>query len=157
MGAERAAGAAAAERGVVPAPVVPRVWALCLAGQLDGYRAGIIADNVRHSVSDPVAAAGGRRVEAYLVEHLSDAHGVEGVPPVVACTPKQLRNKLTYEIGRVRAADAEERHRRARAERHVRASEGEDGMGHLGITATIDQVRIVDQRLTLPPQAARRG
>jgi hypothetical protein len=135
----------------------PGAWAMCLAGQLDGYRAGMIADHVRHAISDPVErriiAA---RLEAFLAKHLSDAHGLDDVPPVVACTAKQLRNKLTYEIARLRTTDAQERHRRAHADRKVRASEGEDGMGHLGITATIDQVRIVDHRLTLAARQLRR-
>ena len=67
---------------------------------------------------------------------------------MVACTPKQLRNKLSYEIKRLRPADAEERHRRAYADRGVRATELEDGMAHLGITATVDRVRLAEHRLT---------
>lgn len=133
-----------------------RVWELCMSGQLDPYRASVIADNVRHAVTDPVQLvqlAG--RLAAFLERHLSDAHGLPGVPPVVACTAKQLRNKLTYEINRLRAGDAEERHRKAHADRRVRSACLEDGMGHLGITSTIDQVRLADHRLTLAARSLR--
>ncbi len=127
----------------------PEAWALCQAGQLDCYRASVVADHVRHAVSDPVQirllAA---RITDFLRRHLSAAHGVDGVPPVVGCTPKQLRNKLSYEIKRLRSADAEERHRQAYADRGVRAGELEDGMAHLGITATVDQVRLAEHRIT---------
>ncbi|WP_180935819.1 hypothetical protein [Nocardioides ungokensis] len=134
-----------------------RVWDLCLSGQLDTYRASVIADNVRHAVSDPVQLFKlAARISAFLERHLSDAHGLPGVPAVVACTPKQLRNKLTYEINRVRAADAAERHRKAHAGRRTRASDLEDGMAHLGITSTVDQVRLADHRLTLAARDLRR-
>ena len=132
----------------------PEAWALCRAGQLDCYRASVVADQVRHAVSDPVQirllAA---RITDFLRRHLNATHGVDGLPPVVGCTPKQLRNKLSYEIKRLRPADPEERHRRAYADRGVRTSELTDGMAHLGITATLDQVGLAEHRLT---HAARR-
>jgi len=40
----------------------PGVWQLCQAGLLDGYRASVIADHVRHSVSDPLQLKGIGRV-----------------------------------------------------------------------------------------------
>ena len=133
-----------------------RVWELCQAGQLDSYRATVIADTVRHAVTDPVELARlADRLAAFLDKHLTDRHGLAGVPPVVGCTVKQLRNKLTYELTRLRPADAEERHRRAHAERRVRAVEFEDGMAQLGITSTIDQVRLAEHRLTLAAKQLR--
>ena len=35
----------------------PGVWELCHHGQLDGYRASIIADHARHTLDDPVCWA----------------------------------------------------------------------------------------------------
>ncbi|MFC4785964.1 hypothetical protein ACT8ZV_15915 [Nocardioides sp. MAHUQ-72] len=134
------------------------VWALCAAGQLDGYRATLLADAVRHAVTDPLQLRIlAPRLTGFLHKHLSDAHGLEGVPAVVVCTPKQLRNKLTYEINRLRSADAEERHRRAKADRTVRATETTDGMAHLGITATVDQVLLAEHRLTHAARRLRRA
>jgi AraC-like DNA-binding protein len=127
----------------------PEAWAMCLTGQLDCYRASVVADHVRHAVSDPVQIRMlAARITDFLCEHLSAAHGLDEVPPVVGCTPKQLRNKLSYEIKRLRCADAEDRHRQAYADRGARATELEDGMAHLGITATVDQVRLAEHRLT---------
>lgn len=136
---------------------LPGVWALCSTGQLDCYRASVIADHVRHATTDPVVVhelAG--RLQRFLERHLSDAHGLVGVPAVVVCTPQQLRNKLTYELNRLRPADAEQRHRSARADRAVRATALPDGMAHLGITATTDQVLLADHRLTHAARQRRR-
>nr|WP_246298684.1 HNH endonuclease signature motif containing protein [Nocardioides panaciterrulae] len=134
----------------------PVVWALCLAGQLDAYRAGVIADHVRHAVSDPVQLKQvAQRLTEFLERHLSDAHGVEGVPPVVVCTSKQLRNKLDYEVRRLQPAEADRRHREAKARRSVQTTELPDGMAHLGVTATVDQVRIAERRLTLAAKQQR--
>ena len=135
---------------------LPRVWELCLAGQLDAYRATLIADTVRHAISDPVALARiADRLAVFLDRHLTAAHGLEGVPAVVGCTAKQLRNKLTYEISLLRPADAEERHRTAHAQRRVAGTELPDGMGHLAITSTLDQVRLAEHRLTLAARQLR--
>ena len=135
---------------------LPGVWELCRTGQLDCYRAGVIADHVRHSIDDPVLLHRlATRLQAFLERHLSAAHRLPGIPPVVACTPKQLRNKLTYELNRLRPGDAEERHRRAHADRGVRTTELADGMAHLGITATVDEVRLAEHRLTHAARARR--
>ncbi|GAB3792875.1 HNH endonuclease signature motif containing protein [Nocardioides ungokensis] len=135
----------------------PEVWELSRNGQLDCYRAGLIADNARHALDDPVLLhVLARRVQAFLERHLSDAHGLPGIPPLVTCTPKQLRNKLTYELNRLRAAHSEELHRKAVADRHVRKVELPDGMAQLGISATVDQVRLADHRLTHAARQRRR-
>ena len=134
----------------------PGVWELCRTGQLDCYRAGLIADHVRHSIDDPVLLHGlAKRLQAFLDRHLSAAHGLVGVPPIVACTPKQLRNKLTYELNRLRPGDAEERHRTAKAKRHVRTAELADGMAQVGITATVEQVRLAEHRQPVARLQAR--
>ena len=135
----------------------PQVWELCRNGQLDCYRAGVIADNVRHSLDDPVLLHTlARRVQTFLERHLSDAHGLPGVPPLVACTPKQLRNKLTYELNRLRAAHSEAMHRKAVADRRVRRVSLPDGMAQLTVSATVDRVRLADHRLTHAARQRRR-
>ena len=135
----------------------PGVWELCHHGQLDGYRASIIADQARHALDDPVLLGHlAARVQAFLERHLSEAHGLDGIPPLVTCTPKQLRNKLTYELGRLRAAHAEQLHRKAVADRHVRTVELDDGMARLTLTATLDKVRLAEHRLTHAARQRRR-
>lgn len=136
----------------------PEAWAWCLEGRLDCFRATMVADHVRHAVSDPVLIKVlASRLTDYLRKALDDSHGVEGLSSLVGCTHKQLRNKLSYEINRLRPADAGERHRKAYADRSVRTTELEDGMGHLGISATVDQVRLADHRLTHAARQLRRG
>ena len=59
----------------------PELWALCQAGQLDGYRATVVADQVRHALSDPVLIRVlAARLTDFLHQHLSAAHGLDGVP-----------------------------------------------------------------------------
>lgn len=131
----------------------PGVWRLCLAGQLDGYRAGIVADSARHALDHPEEfwrfAA---RVTAWLEAGIVTA---DGRPPLVNRTVKQLRNKVNYELNRIRT-DAEKRFRRAFAERSARLSDHGDGMASLTIGNTVDRVQLADYRLTLAAQALRR-
>ena len=46
--------------------------------------------------------------------------------------------------GRLRAAHAEQMHRKAVADRHVRTTELDDGMAQLAINATLDKVRLAE-------------
>jgi hypothetical protein len=132
------------------------VWELCLAGRLDTHRATIIADAVRHSLDRPEEyAVLARRIEVFLTRHLRPIEGLEGVDSVVRCTPKQLRNKLSYEIRLLRAADAAERFRKAYAGRDVQKIDGEDGMSWLTVNATTDKVQLAGHRLTLAAKQFR--
>lgn len=134
------------------------VWQLCLAGRLDGYRAAVIADAARYGLDRPEEyAALARRLEAFLTRHLKpvDVPGAD-VESVVACTPKQLRNKLTYEINKIRSADAESRHRKAKAARDVRVIDGEDGMSWLTVAGTTDKVQLARHRVSLAAKELRR-
>jgi hypothetical protein len=135
------------------------VWQLCLTGQLDGYRATIIADAARYGLDKPEEyAALARRLKPFLTRHLKPLDDIPdaGVESVVACTPKQLRNKLTYEINKIRSADAEARHRKAKDARDVRVIDGDDGMSWLTVTATTDQAQLARHRLTLAAKDLRR-
>jgi hypothetical protein len=135
------------------------VWRLCHEGRLDAYRASIIADAARYGLDhDAEYAALARRLESFLTRHLKPVDDIPGaeVESVVSCTPKQLRNKLTYEINKIRAADAEARHRKAKAARDVRVIDGDDGMSWLTVTGTTDQVQLARHRLTLAAKHLRR-
>jgi len=79
----------------------------------------------------------------------------DGRPPLVNRTAKQLRNKISYEIRKLKPKDAEERFKRGFKERGVRTDLGEDGMGYLSINNTVNQVQVAGYRLTLLAKALR--
>jgi hypothetical protein len=135
------------------------VWELCLEGRCDSYRATLIADVARHGLDTQEELRSlGRRLERFRRKHLRVVPGLEalcGVDAVLSCTPKQLRNKLSYEIKRLRAADAEARFRKAHAHRDASVVDGEDGMSWLTVGTTADQTAIAMRRLTLAAQHQR--
>ncbi len=137
----------------------PVVWELCLQGQCDSYRASMIADLARDGLATPgEIRALGRRLESFLRKHLRVVPGLEelcGVDAVVSCTPKQLRNKLSYEIKRLRSTEAEARFRQAHARRDASVVHGEDGVSWLTVEATTDQAAVAMRRLTLAAQRQR--
>jgi len=106
---------------------LPQLWEWALAGQLDSYLATTIADHARHRLArDTERWQFAERITAYLQRRLRD---LDGVPvPVVDATPKQVRNKLTYELNRIQSADAEARFRERYADRGVQARDDLDGM-----------------------------
>ena len=80
------------------------------------------------TIADELATLS-RRLEPFLRRHLRPVPGLEGrcgVDSVLTCTPKQLRNRVSYEIRRIRSADAEERFRRAHAQRDVTTIDGRE-------------------------------
>lgn len=142
----------------------PRVWGWCLTGQLDAHRAKMIADAARLKLDDPLAWKRlADRLEPWLHRHLTvvEARMPDGspAPPVVACTARQLRNKLDYEVKKLIPAAGEDEHRQAKARRAVRRSESRDGtgVGWLGINHTTDQLQVAEQALTLAARQLRDG
>ena len=132
----------------------PGIWELCRTGQLDGYRATLIADAAREKLDgDDAIARFSTQVLIFLRKHLTGVDGDPDAEPIVTCTVKQLRNALTYALSKVQPARAEEEFRRAYAARGAFARDDVPGMGWLSINGRIDQVRLAHHRLTL---AARR-
>jgi hypothetical protein len=127
----------------------PYLWELALAGRIDSYRAGYIAETARTGLdTEAEYAALAARMTPFLERHLrADA--------ALTCTHKQLRNKLAYEIRVLRSADAEQRFRNAHANRGVRTDHGDDGISWLTIAGTSDQVQLAAQRLTLSARSLR--
>jgi len=136
---------------------MPQLWAWCLAGQLDPYLATTIADQARHLLGNELDHLRlGERLSVFLARRLRDHDGIDGVAvPVVAVSAKQVRNKLTYEINRLRSGDAEERFRQRYDDRGVRAVDTEDGMAILSIASSVDQVQRAEHRLTLAAKQKR--
>jgi uncharacterized protein DUF222/HNH endonuclease len=131
---------------------LPGVLELCLQGALDRVRAVTIVDILRHRLDDPEDwARCAERIGRYLARHLEEYDEL-GVT-LVTCTITQLRNKLNYETRLLRPADEE--FAAAYADRNVCASEFDDGMGQLGITGPVDDVRLARHRLHLAAKAQR--
>jgi hypothetical protein len=145
----------------------PGIWAMCLAGQLDTYRATIIADTCRNHLATPEEIEPFmRQITTYLKGRLrapdstdsADGDSADGQPedadgagPMVAATVKQVRNKCDHLRRRLRPrADGFER---KYADRGVGVREQEDGIAALCVTTSVDKAMVAERRLTL---AARR-
>jgi len=137
---------------------MPQLWAWCLAGQLDPYLATLVADQARHLLGNELDHLRlGERLSVFLAKrlrHYDDGPDGVGVP-VVGVSAKQVRNKLTYEINRLRSGDAEERFRDRYDQRGVRQIDTEDGMATLTIASSVDQVQRAEHRLTLAARQQR--
>jgi len=131
---------------------LPEVWALCLAGTLDRYRAVTIADIIRKRLDDPADWAQiALRIMPFLRKHLR--RYAEFNIEMVTCTITQLRNKLNYET-RV-LAPADEEFARRFADRGVAVWEDEDGTATLSVTTSVDEARLARHRLWLSAKAKR--
>jgi len=130
------------------------IWHMCLSGQLDGYRASLIADAARQKLDTA------ERVSRFMTQMLKflrkQLQRVDGDPdaePLVTCTVRQLRNAIDYAVRKLQPPREEEVFRRAHAARTAYARDDAPGMGWLSVNGRIDQVKLADHRLLL---AARR-
>jgi Domain of unknown function (DUF222) len=129
------------------------VWELCLAGQLDAYKASVISETAAASLKCPEDFAKlADRVTPWLVRAIPDDPERRGL---VNRTVAQLRRKLSYELNRIRPRDAARRHALAFADRRASCYGFGDGMGNLSMTSSIDRVQVADYRLTLIAKAFR--
>jgi hypothetical protein len=133
---------------------LPLIWALCAQGRLEIYHARLIAEAVTAAhLSDDQRAVLDRLLAAWLTKSVSADPERCGL---VNRTSRQLRNKLNYELKKLRPEDSEERFARAYASRKTKACAGEgDGMGSLVVGATVTDVQRTQHRLTLIAQALR--
>jgi hypothetical protein len=131
------------------------IWEMCLAGQLDDFRATMIADAAREKVEAPEAIVEFiTRMLKFLRKHLTGIDGDPDAEPMVTCTVRQLRNAITYALSKVQPIVAEQEFQKAYAGRSVSAGDAPTPwMGWLSIDGRIDRVRLADHRLWL---AARR-
>lgn len=118
-------------------------------GRIDQYRVALIAESARHHLDNEAEwASFVGRIQPFLVKHLRQ----DGI---VACSHRQLRNRLAYVIKLLRATDAESRFQRSYANREVVSNDGENGISWLEIAGTTDQVQLAMHRLDLSARAAR--
>jgi hypothetical protein len=130
------------------------IWEMCLAGQVDGYRASLIADAARQKLdtSEQITRFMTRMLK-FLQKNLSGVDGDPDAALMVTCTVRQLRNKIDYEIRKLQPTREDEAFRKAYDARGAWARDDVPGMGWLSINGRIDKVRLADHRLKL---AARR-
>ncbi len=134
------------------------IWELCLAGQLDGYRATLIADAARQKIDrDEDVVRFMTRTLKFLRKHLTGVDGDPEAEPIVTCTVVQLRNAIDYAIRKLQPARADEEFRKAYDARTTYARDDVPGMGWLSINGRIDQVKLADHRLTLCAQTQARA
>jgi hypothetical protein len=134
----------------------PGIWQRCQAGQLDGYRATLIADAMRERLDgDGAIARFSTQMLKFLDKHLTGVDGDAEAEPIVTCTVKQLRNAITYALSKVQPVRVEEEFRRAYAARGAFARDDVPGMAWLSVNGRVDQVRLAHHRLTLAARAKR--
>lgn len=132
------------------------IWEMCQAGQLDGYRASLIADAARQKLdAEADIARFMTQMLRFLRKHLTGVDGDPDADPMVTCTVRQLRNAIDYTIRKLQPARAEEQFRRDYEGRTVQARDGAPGMGMLSIDGRIDKVKLADRRLTLAARTKR--
>jgi hypothetical protein len=130
------------------------IWELCLAGQLDAYRATLVADAAREKLNDPADVARFMtRMLKFLRKHLAGVDGDPEAEPLVTCTVRQLRNKIDYEIRLLDPVREDDLFRNAYEGRGAYVRDDGPGMGWLSINNRIDKCKLANHRLTL---AARR-
>ena len=130
------------------------IWALCRAGQLDGYRASMIADAARQKVRPEAVGKFMTRMLKFLHRHLTGVDGDPEAEPLVTCTVQQLRNAIYYAVSKVEPTRADEEFRKAYDGRSAFARDDvTPGMGWLSVNGRIDRIKLADHRLKL---AARR-
>jgi hypothetical protein len=130
------------------------IWQLFLTGALDPHKASLIADTAKFSLDRPSEFARfAERLTAWLIRRIPDHDPSR--PRLVNCTMKQLRNKLNYEVKKLKSRKDEKRFKQAFADRKAQATLGDDGMGWLNIGNTVTDVQLADHRLTLIAKALR--
>lgn len=140
----------------------PGIWHLVVEGQLDLFRASRVADAADTHLTDPTAiAAFAAQMTAWFTAHLEKKRRSLEVPdgavdPLVTLTSRQIGNRISYLLTKLRPREADERHRRRFRDRSAGVQSTEDGMAQLVLSHDVVSLRAVDHRLTLIAKAMRR-
>ncbi len=142
----------------------PAVWRWVESGRLDLYRASMLTTAADKHLTDPAAVAElAERMGAWLDEQWarqqgsSDAGDPAGESRVLAVTTRQIRNRVSYLVKKLRPRAAQERHEKRYDERSVTVDSTGDGMGSLYLTSDVASLRAVAHRLTLIAKAMRKA
>jgi hypothetical protein len=141
----------------------PGIWALVRSGQLDMFRARIVSDAADAHLADPGAVAEfSQQMADWFRRHLAEveraraAAEVGGDPPLVARTARQIGNRVSYLVKKLRPRDADERFRRGFERRGVSTRTDGDGLAHLSLSHDVVSLKKVDYRLLLIAREMRR-
>lgn len=144
----------------------PGVWALVESGQLDLYRAAKLPEAADHHLtSSGEVAEFAEAMTAWFAAHLERKRTTcdegsdpdVGPPgPLVTKTSRQIGNRISYLVKKLRPKDAEDRFRRKYQRRSARVDSLGDGMSQLQLTHDVVSLQAVDYRLTLIAKAMRR-
>ena len=133
----------------------PGVWELCRTGQLDLYRASMFSDAATWTLESPADIAKlAKTVTLWLNQTLPEG---EGDLPLVTKTSRQLRNKLSYELKKLKPKDADEQFNRSFKQRRVDLVAGYASMGFLSLNHTSPDLQAADHHLTLLAKMMRKG
>ena len=158
----------------------PDIWALVGAGRLDLYRAGMVATAAKRHLSDPEAVAElASRMATWFAQQWAKQTGrddagddagdgdgdtggggaasEEDLERVLSVTVRQIGNRLSYLVTKLRPKDAQKRHDRQYEDRSAQVSSLGDGMGALYLTSDVVSLRALDHRLSLIAKALRRA
>lgn len=130
----------------------PQVWELVATGRLDLYRAGLVAEAGRKLGDPALVARFAEEITGWLHQRL--ARQGEDVP-VLSTTSRQLGNRISYLVKKLRPRPADDDFTKRYADRSVEVSATGDGMAELRLTSDVASLRAVDQRLRLIAKAMR--
>jgi hypothetical protein len=134
----------------------PDIWALCRSGALDSYKASLVAETAKFALDRPEQfATFSDRMTRWLRKAIPAGDDGHERPRLVNRTVKQLRNKINYELNKLKPKDADEAFKRGFSQRSARPRLDEDGMGSLCLTHTVADIQTADYRLTLIAKALR--
>jgi hypothetical protein len=141
----------------------PEIWALVCSGQLDMYRARIVSDAAEAHLPDPAAVSKfSQEMAEWFRRHLAEVEraraeaGVGADLPIVARTSRQIGNRVSYLVKKLRPRDADERFRRGFERRGVHTRSDGDGLGHMSLSHDVVSLKLVDYRLLLIAREMRR-
>jgi hypothetical protein len=141
----------------------PEIWALVRSGQLDMYRARIVSDAAEAHLPDPPSVASfAQEMADWFRRHLAEVEraraetGAGGDPPIVTRTSRQIGNRVSYLVKKLRPRDADERFRQGFERRSVHTRSDGDGLGHLSLSHDVVSLKLVDYRLLLIAREMRR-
>lgn len=119
--------------------LLPTVWRAFLAGSISTWHMSVIDRQLRRFTRPESATEVDDALAAYAASH----------------TPTQTGRWLARRVERIEADAAEARHRRARADRHVRTTDAGDGMSWLTALLPAVDAAAIAQRLDTEARSLR--
>lgn len=132
----------------------PAVWELVCDGRLDLYRAGMVAEAGRKLGDPALVAQFAEEITRWLHRRLERQ---DRAAPVLSVTSRQLGNRISYLVKKLRPRPADDDFAKRFADRSAEVTSTGDGMAELRLTSDVASLRAVDQRLRLIAKAMRKA